>query len=150
MKRYKQFGKKLVSLFMLLALLTAFSGGSGCTLLEEEKPPPKASFTAEPKKGTAPLEVQFTDQSSGEITDWEWDFDNDGTVDSTEQSPSYTYETPGTYTVSLTVTGPGGSDTEIKTDYIEVAIPPPEAGFTASPTSGTAPLAVQFTRPVHR
>ena len=49
-----------------------------------------------------------------------WDFDNDGITDNTTQSPSYTYSTAGTYTVNLTVTGPGGSDSELKTDYITV------------------------------
>jgi PKD repeat protein len=79
-----------------------------------------AKFSASPRSGTAPLEVQFADQSTGDVTQWEWDFDSDGTVDSTQQNPSYTYEAVGKYTVSLTVTGSEGSDTEIKANYIEV------------------------------
>ena len=109
---------------------------------------PIAAFTATPTSGDAPLTVQFTDASTGIISLYAWDFDNDGKVDSTEQNPSYTYASAGTYAVNLTVSGPGGSDSEVKTGYIVVSEPLPEApvaAFTATPTSGDAPLTVQFT-----
>jgi PKD repeat protein len=80
---------------------------------------PVADFSADPTTGTAPLAVNFTDLSTGSITDWAWDFGDGGT--STEQNPTHTYNTPDTYTVSLTVTDPGGSDTETKIDYITVS-----------------------------
>ncbi|NOX90080.1 MAG: PKD domain-containing protein [Calditrichaeota bacterium] len=105
-------------------------------------PPPNASFTADPTSGCSPLTVQFTDQSTGEITDYSWDFGDGGT--STEQNPQHTYNSSGTYTVSLTVTGPGGSDTDTQTDLITV-YDPITADFTGDPTSGEAPLSVQFT-----
>jgi len=70
--------------------------------------------------GAAPLTVHFTFLGTGNIIDRAWDFDNDGITDSTEENPSYTYQAPGNYTVSLEVTGPHGSDTETKTDYIHV------------------------------
>ena len=88
--------------------------------------PMQAEFSASPLSGTAPLIVQFTDESTGDVSYWEWDFDNDGTVDSTEHNPTYTYLNPGVYTVSLTA-GNGTSSTETKTHYIIiVSIPPPE------------------------
>ncbi|MDD3136474.1 MAG: pectinesterase family protein, partial [Methanoregula sp.] len=87
-------------------------GGSATT--------PVASFTATPQSGTAPLKVQFTDTSSNSPTSWQWDFNNDGTVDATTQNASYTYITPGTYTVKLTATNNDGSDDETKTSYITV------------------------------
>jgi predicted outer membrane repeat protein len=84
-------------------------------------PAPVADFSGSPRSAVdPPLTVQFTDESTGTITSREWDFDNDGTTDSTEQNPSYTYTNTGRYTVKLTVTGPGGSDPETKTDYIRV------------------------------
>ena len=85
---------------------------------------PTAAFTATPTSGVVPLEVQFTDQSSGDIIAWTWDF-GDGDI-SGARHPAHTYATTGTHTVTLTVTGPGGSDTETKTDHITVspAIPP--------------------------
>jgi len=86
-------------------------------------PPPVANFTASPTTAfESPLTVQFTDTSTGIITSWQWDFDNNGTVDSTQQNPSYVYTNPGAYTVKLTVTGPGGSDEEVKVNYIAVGV----------------------------
>ncbi len=108
---------------------------------------PVADFTASPLSGDSPLTVKFTDQSTGNVTGWAWDFNNNGTIDSTERNPSWTYNKAGIYTVKLTVTGPGGSDSEVKTSYITVNKPvaPPVAGFTASPLSGDSPLTVKFT-----
>ena len=82
---------------------------------------PVANFSGTPTTGEVPLTVNFTDASTGEITSWEWSFGDGGS--STEQDPNYTYVSAGTYTVSLTVTGPSGSDTETKIDYI-VAVHP--------------------------
>ncbi len=103
---------------------------------------PTANFTASPTSGCAPLTVTFTDQSTGDIDSWSWDF-GDGST-STEQNPTHQYTSAGTYTVKLTVTGPGGSDTETKVDYITVS-DVPVADFSGSPTSGNAPLTVTFT-----
>jgi len=83
---------------------------------------PVADFSGSPTSGTAPLTVFFSDLSTGDITSWSWDF-GDGVGTSTAQNPSYRYDNAGTYTVSLTVTGPGGSDTETKPDYITVTAP---------------------------
>jgi PKD repeat protein len=82
--------------------------------------PPIADFTASPTSGGIPLTVQFSDLSTGNFTEWAWDFDNNGVVDSIEKNPSYVYQNEGKYTVSLRVTGPGGSDNEIKNKYIRV------------------------------
>jgi PKD repeat protein len=78
--------------------------------------PPVANFAADKTSGDAPLTVRFTDQSTSAIDTWSWTFGDGG--QSTAASPSHTYAAPGTYTVSLTVTGPGGSDTRTRTDYI--------------------------------
>jgi len=79
-----------------------------------------ASLSAEPTSGPAPLTVQFTDESTGSIDTWQWDFGDGGT--SAEQNPSHEYTEAGDYTVFLTVTGPGGtgSDDDVKADYIHV------------------------------
>ncbi len=105
-------------------------------------PAPSAAFVGSPTSGCAPFTVNFTDQSTGDITSWSWNFGDGGT--STAQNPSHQYTTAGTRTVSLTVTGPGGNDTETKIGYITVNVAP-TAGFTGSPTSGEVPLAVNFT-----
>lgn len=80
--------------------------------------PLTADFTATPTTGETPLTVQFTDQSVGNISSWLWDF-GDGST-SSAQNPTHTYTSSGNFTVSLTITGLGGSDTEIKENYISV------------------------------
>jgi PKD repeat protein len=106
--------------------------------------PPVADFTASPTSGIKPLTVQFTDSSTGGlIAEWYWDF-GDGGI-STSRNPSRIYTFAGLYTVTLTVTGPGGSDQEIKAGYITVNQLPPEADFSANRTSGVKPLTVEFT-----
>ncbi|RKY16567.1 MAG: hypothetical protein DRP63_05170, partial [Planctomycetota bacterium] len=88
-------------------------GGGGTTL--------KADFEANPTYGKAPLTVNLTDKSTGRVTQWEWDFDGDGTVDSTVQNPTWTYNYPGWYTVRLRVSDGTNSDTCVKEKYILVA-----------------------------
>jgi hypothetical protein len=83
--------------------------------------PPIASFTANVTRGNAPLTVQFTDTSTGDIISWHWDFGDGGT--STLQNPSHTYEAAGTYTASLTVSGPGGEDSEIRSIFARAMRP---------------------------
>ena len=98
--------------------------GDTCTYLRsmsaarEGNIPPSANFSANPTTGNAPLSVNFTDESTGTITSWNWNF-GDG-ASSAIQNPSHTYTNAGTYSVSLTVSGPGGSDTETKTHYISI------------------------------
>ncbi|MFT7541165.1 MAG: PKD repeat protein, partial [Gammaproteobacteria bacterium] len=101
-----------------------------------------ASFVGTPVSGVAPLSVSFTDQSSGTATGWSWDF-GDG-ASSSSQSPSHVYGAPGTYTVSLTATAPGESDTLVETNYIVVSDAPPVADFAADVTTGVEPLTVNF------
>jgi PKD repeat protein len=84
--------------------------------------PPVADFIGTPTTGDALLNVSFTDESTGVITDWDWEFGDGGT--STLQNPSHIYKDVGDYTVSLTVTGPGGSHTMTKTNYVQVTGPP--------------------------
>ncbi len=79
-----------------------------------------AKFICTPLSGAAPLEVTCEDESTGNITGWSWDL-GDGTT-STDQNPAaHTYNANGSYTVSLTVMGPDGSDTETKVDYISLS-----------------------------
>jgi len=106
--------------------------------------PPVASFVAVPLAGDAPLVVNFTDASSGEITSRSWDFGDGAT--SAETNPSHTYSGAGTYTATLTVTGPGGSATHTQEIVVSaVVVPAPVASFVAAPLTGEAPLTVQFT-----
>lgn len=102
--------------------------------------PPNAIFAANPLTGNAPLNVIFTNLSSGAITSYFWTF-GDGTT-STAASPSHVYAVAGSYSVVLTVTGPGGVDTA--GTVINVTTPPstPIPIFTATntPTSTNTPV----------
>ncbi len=82
-------------------------------------------FSASILSGFAPLTVQFTDTSSSGITGWQWDFNNDGIVDSTTQNPSWTFNRAGFYSVKLVYEIDDVRITETKAEYIEVlnAIP---------------------------
>jgi PKD repeat protein len=107
---------------------------------------PAANFTANTTSGAAPLSVAFTSTSTGSITGYSWNF-GDGTA-STSANPTHAYSAAGTYNVTLTVSGPGGTTTVTKTGFITVRTASPTApvaNFTANNTSGAAPLAVSFT-----
>jgi PKD repeat protein len=83
------------------------------------------------------------DSSVNTPTSWVWSFGDGNT--STLQNPSHTYITEGTYTVTLTVTNTGGSDTMTKNGYISVTYAEPLTSFTSNVTRGPAPLYVGFT-----
>jgi YVTN family beta-propeller protein len=103
---------------------------------------PVANFSAKSTSGKAPLDVAFTDTSTGVLTGWIWDF-GDGSK-SFLQSPIHKYSKAGIYTVNLTVKNAAGRDTVTKKELISV-ISKPVANFTGNITSGKAPLNVEFT-----
>jgi len=114
--------------------------------------PPTADFSGDPTSGVAPLTVTFSDLSSETPASWDWSFGDDSLENATEQNPVHTYANSGTYTVLLNATNADGSDTKVLSDYITVSAVPvvpliPEpliSNFTGEPTSGPAPLTVQF------
>ncbi len=130
----------LCILLMILVLGTA----PGCKV-----DPPRAQFTADPSRGPAPLEVEFSDfSSSGERADivrWIWDYD-DGRTQTFYYSapdPKHTFEDPGDYYVQLTVTDEDGRR-DSTTQVVEVTLAKPYASFAATQTSDVPPLNVQF------
>ncbi|MDY6918249.1 MAG: PKD domain-containing protein, partial [Chloroflexota bacterium] len=81
--------------------------------------PAAPDFSANVNSGVAPLEVQFIDQSTGDVVGWFWDF-GDGCT-STERNPVHRYISDGRFTVSLTVTDSNSVEfLEVKADYIVV------------------------------
>ena len=83
-----------------------------------------SSFTASPEEGQLPLTVQFADMSTtpepGGVISWQWDFENDGVIDSYEQNPVCIYEQIGAYSVQLIVSDGVDSDTRLLESYIRV------------------------------
>ncbi len=106
---------------------------------------PISNFWGSPRSGNEPLNVTFTDNTTGSPTAWNWSF-GDGTY-SAVKSPKHTYSAAGNYTVTLTASNKAGSNTKIKTNYINVekALEKPVANFWGSPRSGNVPLNVTFT-----
>ena len=79
-----------------------------------------ADFTAQPVSGSSPLKVDFKDFSGENVISWEWDFQNDGIIDSWEKDPTFIYENPGVYDVKLIVNKAMFSDYILKTALINV------------------------------
>ena len=107
---------------------------------------PTASFTAAPTTGDGPLPVTFdataSDDPDGTIVSYNWDY-GDQTADS-GQTPSHTYSGPGSYAVILTVTDNRGGTATATTTVTVTGNYSPTASFTAAPTTGEAPLPVEF------
>ncbi len=105
---------------------------------------PVANFTSNVTSGNAPLDVVFTDKSTGIPTTWNWSF-GDG-INSTQQNPTHKYSKAGNYTVVLTASNSAGSSKITKSSYIKVtSVTKPIANFTSNVTSGNVPLDVAFT-----
>jgi len=103
-----------------------------------------AGFTASNTNICTGGTVTFTNQSSGPPLTWQWTFPG-GTPSSYTGAnpPVITYNTPGTYDVTLVVTDASGNDTETKTGFITVANV--FANFSASPTPVVVGNTVTFT-----
>jgi len=78
-----------------------------------------ADFSADPVEGSAPLTVDFINESFGNIIGYSWDFGDSTT--STEKNPQHTYSEPGIYTVSLTVFNLNVKNVKTREDYINAA-----------------------------
>ena len=129
---------RMAAALVVILLVLAALAGCGSS-------PPKAAFSAIPLTGYAPEEVQFSDLSEGNVTSWAWDFNGDGVIDSTDENPIHLFANPGNFTVSLTVTGPGGNNTDVKTDYLRIMACPHFADFVAETTSMSGQHPIQFT-----
>ena len=82
--------------------------------------PPVAALSADAQSGCVPFQVQFADESTGQIDTWEWSFPGGEPAVSQQQHPTVTYEAPGTYPVTLTVSNSAGSSTATLEYGIEV------------------------------
>ena len=126
---------RLTCALVLFFVLLLFGSASYVTAV------PVASFTRAPVDGTVPLSVQFTDASTGgPIVNWSWNF-QDGSPLVTVPNPTHLFESAGQFPVSLVVS----NATETSTPAMQFVNVSPLAQFTATPTTGYAPLSVQFT-----
>jgi PKD repeat protein len=108
--------------------------------------PLKADFTINPPSGDAPLPVTFTDTSTGTPTSRTWEYKTgSGSYSqfSTDPNPTYTFSTPGSYTIKLTVYR-GTTEHDFLEKSITVTAPL-TAAFTATQTTCTCSWKVKFT-----
>tara|TARA_A100001011_G_scaffold58937_1_gene58335 strand:- start:724 stop:4557 length:3834 start_codon:yes stop_codon:yes gene_type:complete len=120
--------KKLLIALSIIWLNTCGGGGDGPT--EPQEPAPVANFTATPTTLIQGQVVTFTSTSTGTITSYSWNVDDNPAIEGTTATYTHTYTDFGTYSVTLTVTGPGGSNPKTIADMISVA--------TAAPTPTTS------------
>ena len=110
-------------------LWTCGGGGGGSSPTEPQEPAPVANFTATPTTLIQGQAVTFTSTSTGTITSYAWNVDDDPAIEGTTATYEHTYTEVGTYSATLTVTGPGGSNPKTVADMITVS--------TAAPTPTT-------------
>jgi len=100
---------------------------------------PVPQVAAEPTTGLAPLTVAFssagTSDPNGDPITYEWNFDMDGTVDSTEPNPTFTYEENGVFDATLKVTDSTGR-TAAASVVIIIGNVAPTVELTTSPAPG--------------
>jgi PKD repeat protein len=114
--------------------------------------PPVADFTVS-LEPAPPFTVKFTDTSSGQVDSYSWNFGDSllgYASPGSDATTTHTYAQAGIYTVRLTVTNSGGSDSMTKEiavsqNSVELVPPNPSAMADADVFSGTAPLEVHFT-----
>ncbi|WP_457601649.1 DUF7948 domain-containing protein [Hydrogenivirga sp.] len=119
---------------------------------EPNQSPVINAFSANPSSGAAPLDVNFicdASDSDGYITEYRWDFDDDGNIDNTTngKSVSFTYNTVGTYIAKCTAVDNNGAMAQAATTVTvtpQQNSPPVISSTSVSPNSGNVPLKVTF------
>lgn len=108
---------KLIYLIAIV-LLTSCDGD------EEEQLPLQVSadFTASHTKIKVGESITFNDRSYGNVTTWNWVFEGGEPNKSTEKNPVVKYDSPGSFSASLSVSNSSSSDTEVKENFIKVEV----------------------------
>lgn len=107
---------------------------------------PSSGFSANENVGCAPFTVAFTNSSSANATNFMWDFPGGNPATSTEENPTVTYNSAGTYDVTLIASNSAGSDTTTMVDYVVVGAVP-GTSFTADVNEFTVAFTNTTTNP---
>lgn len=108
--------KKKYLIVLVLAILLPFIFQS-CNPLPD---PPSADFSASIINTSGDVSISFSDLSSNSPDQWDWYFEGGSPSSSTEENPTVTYSSSGTYEVTLTVKNDGGEDIITVYDYISI------------------------------
>ena len=108
--------KKKYILNLILAILLPFFFSS-CI---KDVDPPQSDFSATVSTSTGEVSITFTDFSSNSPDQWFWTFEGGDPSTSTEENPTVTYSSPGTFDVTLVAKNDGGENEIVKYDYINV------------------------------
>jgi PKD repeat protein len=111
-------------MFIVVLSATNTCGTTTSSLTLEINALPTAGFNSNSTTGCGPLTVEFNNASSSNVTDWSWTFDGGTPATSTEENPTVTYATSGSYPVSLTVTSPAGMDESTIENFVVVLAEP--------------------------
>lgn len=96
------------------------SNRGGLVYMEFALTPESLFESSNGQQGCSSFTAQFQDMSSFGATSWEWDVDNDGVIDYTEQHPTHTYTSAGSYHVKLVTSNQYGKDSVIMPNFIRV------------------------------
>ena len=120
------------------------SNSSNCSLITTA---PTAAFTANSNTINVGSTINFLDLSTGNPTSWQWTFPGGTPATSTLQNPIVTYNSVGTFSVTLTATNAVGSNSSSVSNYIQVnsITTPPVANFTSNVTNINVASSVTFT-----
>jgi len=113
---------------------TGFASGSQGTIIQYS-PPFGAAFTVDNNNTCEGNTVQFTDMSQGSVVSWDWTFEGGTPATSTDQNPTVTYNSAGSFDVTLEVSDGTNTSTTTETDYIFVEAIPVQANTPSGPTT---------------
>lgn len=97
----------------LVSLVSTGSGGSTISNMEIKVTSASGFTVVDEDNLMATIPVQFTNTSLG-ATSYSWNFGDAGNSTSSDENPTFTYPSAGTFTVTLTTVGAGGSNTFTK------------------------------------
>ncbi|MCB0570976.1 MAG: PKD domain-containing protein, partial [Phaeodactylibacter sp.] len=99
--------------------------------------PPAPDFIADVTSGCFPLEVNFQDYTIGQVDSWSWQFPGGLPSSSSDPFPTVTYNVPGTYNVTLSVSNGAGTETITRNAYITVqGLPEPDFIYNVDGLTG--------------
>ena len=143
--------KNIVGGSLTVSASSVFPVKSGMTSAMSSGPSgtaPNAAFTGNGMlapstlTGVAPFTVEFRDTSGGNPTSWLWTFPDDNTTSTLQDPLNHTFQTPGTYIVTMTATNAWGTDTESMGITV---VAPTTVDFNYTLSSPTAPSIATFT-----